>query len=223
MSIQNVIMVRYKADPLPPDPQYLVPFRTLRRIVWSVVGAGGTYQDDTVDRVLEVSRLLPNTNGVMMDDFFRAGQQDAGVLSTAELQVLRHRLSCAGRPLHLWVVLYDHQLDLPVDRHLALCDKVTFWTWKAERLAELEANFRRFEGLVPDGRRRVLGCYMWDYGQKRPMPLNLMEQQCELGLRWLKERRIEGMVFLASCICDLDLESVEWTRRWLERVGNHAL
>ena len=56
---------------------------------------------------------------------------------------------------------------------------------------------------------------MWDYGAKQPMSLRAMEQQCSLGLRWLQEGRIEGMIFLAACICDLNLEAVEWTRRWI--------
>lgn len=222
MGIPNIVMVRYGAGPLPPDPQYLVPFTGLGRVVWSVVGAGGTHQDGELARVLEVSRRLPNMTGVMMDDFFRRAQDDVGVLSMAGLHSLRDRLSRADRPLDLWVVLYDHQLDLPVGPHLALCDKVTFWTWKARGLNELEAHFTHFERLVPAGRGRVLGCYMWDYGDKRPMPLGLMERQCELGLRWLKEGRIEGMIFLASCICDLSLDTVEWTRQWVEQAGSCA-
>ena len=64
---------------------------------------------------------------------------------------------------------------------------------------------------------------MWDYGQKAPMPLESMKQQCELGLRWLREGRIEGMIFLASCICDLELEAVEWTRTWIASVADQAL
>lgn len=158
-----------------------------------------------------------------MDDFFRRTQEDVGVLSVAELRSLRDRLSRADRPLDLWVVLYDHQLDLPVGPHLALCDKVTFWTWKAQQLEGLEEGFGRFERLVPDGRGKVLGCYMWDYGAKRPMPLELMQRQCELGLRWLEERRIEGMIFLASCICDLGLDAVEWTRQWIRQAGPHEV
>jgi len=31
------------------------------------------------------------------------------------------------------------------------------------------------------------------------------------------------MIFLASCICDLDLEAVEWTRAWIDQVGNEQL
>ena len=60
---------------------------------------------------------------------------------------------------------------------------------------------------------------MYDYGEKKPMPISLMEQQCQLGLQWLQEERIEGMIFLASCICDLGLEAVEWTREWIQDVG----
>jgi len=50
-----------------------------------------------------------------------------------------------------------------------------------------------------------------------------MEHQCELGLKWLREGNIEGMILLASCICDLDLEAVEWTREWVATVGGEEL
>jgi hypothetical protein len=120
------------------------------------------------------------------------------------------------------VVLYAHQLALPVRQHLALCDKVSFWTWRAEELAGLERNLAALEALAP-ACGKVLGCYMWDYGNKRPMPVAAMERQCSMGLRWLREGRIEGMIFLASCICDLGLETVEWTREWIARVGGQVL
>ena len=55
------------------------------------------------------------------------------------------------------------------------------------------------------------------------MPVQRMKKQCELGLRWLQEGRIEGMVFLANTVADLDLEAVEWTRKWIADVGDHRL
>jgi hypothetical protein len=64
---------------------------------------------------------------------------------------------------------------------------------------------------------------MWDYGRKKPMPLELLQEQCESGLGWLREGRIEGLIFLASCICDLELEAVEWTRNWIARVAEQLL
>jgi len=55
------------------------------------------------------------------------------------------------------------------------------------------------------------------------MPIEWMEAQCELGLRWLRQGRIEGMIFLATCIGDLGLETVAWTRKWIARVGDERL
>lgn len=224
MGIPNVIMVRYGGEELPIDDAALAPFAQLDRLVWSVVGGGGTHRPGDVDRVLDLRRRLPNLAGVMMDDFFvepRDGR--VAVLGLDGLRNLRRAISRTGPPLDLWVVLYDHQLSYPIGDHLALCDKVTFWTSDGRNLGDLERSFAAFERVAPAGCGRILGCYMWDYGGKRPMPLSLMERQCGLGLQWLREGRIEGMIFLASCICDLGLEAVEWTRSWIAAVGDLRL
>ena len=121
--------------------------------------------------------------------------------------------------MSLWAVVYDHQLQRPLGRHLELLDTVSLWTWDSEKLGGLEGNLQRLEELAP-GCDRVLGCYLWDYGKKKPMPLDLLQHQCELGLRWLRQGRLSGMIFLASCICDLELEAVEWTRDWIARTGD---
>ncbi len=224
MGVGNVIMVRYGGKPEPPYEQYGVPFRSLKSVVWSIVGAGGVASDGERTEVLKLAKHLPNMTGVMMDDFFKSPSEDreVAVLSLDELRDIRNDLTASGRKLKLWVVLYDHQLSLPVKDHLSLCDKVTFWTWEPANLENLERNFDAVEELAPSC-GKLLGCYMWDYEQKRPMPVDTMKMQCSTGLRWLREGRIEGMVFLATCICDLDLEAVEWTRRWIAEVGDEEI
>ena len=64
---------------------------------------------------------------------------------------------------------------------------------------------------------------LWDYGAAQPMPVDLMARQCKTGLQWLQEGRIEGMILLASCICDLNLETVDWTKRWVAEAGEKPL
>ena len=146
----------------------------------------------------------------------------SGTLSPEELKDLRKRLVIGERRRDLYVVLYEHQLGLPVGEHLEFCDKITFWTWRCEGLEKLEENFARLEELAPD-HGKLLGCYMWDFGNKGPMPPGLMKKQCELGLRWLRQGRLEGMIFLANTVADLDLEAVEWTCRWIAEVGDEPL
>ncbi len=148
---------------------------------------------------------------------------EEGPFSLAALQGLRRRLEAGPRPLDLWVVLYTGEFEMPfLQEHLALCDMVTMWTWQAADLALLGGRFERFEGLV-GRKRKVLGLYMWDYGTGQPMPVDAMATQCELGLAWLKTGRIEGMIFLASCICDLGLETVDWTREWIAAHAEEAV
>jgi len=224
MGVPNLIMVRYRDLPAPPFDQYAIPLRSLQQVVWSIVGASGATGEEERDQVFDLARKSPNITGVMMDDFFRRADDERGVavLAPDDLRRVRRELRLGDRDLDLWVVLYGHQLQLPVDEHLALCDKVTYWTWEARDLEGLEGDFARVEELAPAA-GKLLGCYMWDYGGKAPMPVDLMERQCELGLEWLRQGRIEGMVFLASCICDLELEAVEWTRQWIARVADEPL
>jgi hypothetical protein len=126
--------------------------------------------------------------------------------------------------LELSMVIYDHNLDKPLREHIKECDGLTFWTWKACNLENLEENFEKMERLVAQSNcKLMLGIYMYDYGEKKIMPLSLMEKQCRLGLHWLCEKRIEGMVFLSNCICDIGLETVEWARQWIKAVGDEKL
>ncbi len=220
MGIPNCVMVVYGNRPEPPFDQHALAMSPLDRVVWSVMGdAGSTRNDKESDlaAVLDVAAKHPNIVGAIMDDFFRGPRARYTPQQLADIQQPLH---AAG--LDLWVVLYYKQVDLPVQEHLAFCDVVTFWTMPGRELANLEANFTKLLEAMP-AKRRVLGCYMYNYGEKRPMDIALMEHQCGLGLQWLKEGKIEGIIFLASCICDLGLEAVEWTRGWIERVGSEAV
>ncbi len=220
MGIPNCVMVVYGNQPEPPFDQHALAMDSLDRVVWSVMGdAGSTRNDEESDlaAVLDVAAKHPNVVGAIMDDFFRGTRAR---YTPAQLDAIRQPLRAAG--LDLWVVLYYKQVDQPLQEHLDFCDVVTFWTMPGREIVNLEANFTKLVEAMPE-KRRVLGCYMYNYGEKKPMDLALMEHQCGLGLKWLKEGKIEGIIFLASCICDLRLEAVEWTRDWIARVGNEAV
>jgi hypothetical protein len=226
LGIPNLIMVRYLGRPPLPFDQYALPFRALKRVVWSVVGARGQTDERERAHVLDLAMRQPNITGVMLDDFFGSEEPAQGgdwaALPPDQLRELRSQLTVTGRRLHLWAVVYDHQLDRPLAPYMEFLDVVSLWTWDSAKLQGLESNLERLEKVAANS-GRVLGCYLWDYGRKKPMPLDLMRHQCELGMHWLRQRRIAGMIFLASCLCDLELEAVEWTRNWIAQVGHQQL
>lgn len=230
LGVPNVIFVRYEGRPEPPFDEYAVPFRSLERVMWSAAGAGGATSEAERRHVLRLSERLPNMTGVFLDDFFHLSAAEAAdgkpvrtALSREELGELGDRLQAGDRRLEIGVTLYTHQLDPRTVPFLKLCDVVSLWTWKAEELDDLEANFARFEELVPQGTQKYLGLYMWDFGAKQPMPVARMRNQAEQGLRWLRAGRIDGLIFLGTNLCDRELEAVEWTRRWIDRVGDRPL
>ncbi len=148
----------------------------------------------------------------------------ASQVSPQDLAVAKQRLQAlGGRRLDLAVVVYSHQLDEGIVPILKDVDTVLFWTWRSADLASLEPNFRRLKGLLP-GKRVILGCYLWDFSlPTSTIPLTVMEQQCELGRRWLQAGEIEGIVFLGSNIMDKGLEAVEWTRQWIAKHGEERV
>ena len=166
---------------------------------------------------------FPNLTGIYMDDFFNEETPDGpGVLTLDELRELRRQCVLPDRTLDLWVVIYTHQLDMPVEQHLQLLDVINLWTWHAKEIVDLERNLERLERIAPN-KRLSLGLYLWDYGDKRPMPVEMMREQCARGLEWLRQGRVESLVLLGSYLCDLELDAVEWTRAWIEEVGELPL
>jgi hypothetical protein len=223
LGIPNAIFVRYGGQPEPPFDRYALPFRSLRRVMWSIVGEAGRTSDAEREHVLALPRRLPNLTGFFMDDFFHLhpGQslpEDGSVpaaLSLEQLGRVRQLIRDSGEGLELGVTLYTHQLDPRIRPHLEQCDLISLWTWHAEELARLEENLARYREIMPES-RTLLGLYMWDFGTHRPMPLDAMRHQCEVGLRWLREGQVEGLIFLATNLCDLELEAVEWVRGWVQ-------
>ena len=210
LGVPNLFFIRSNGQPpLTEFDQWAIPFRPLKRVLWSLVGSGGQSVAEERKRALELPHRFPNIVGFIMDDFFHP--DGSGALSPKELATLRKDLVVEKRHLDLYVVLYTHQLHLPVQKHLEFCDKITLWTWNSKDLKDLDGNFERLEKLAPR-HGKLLGCYLWDYGAKAPMPVERMQRQCELGLKWLREGKLEGLTFLGNTTCDLELESVAWTR-----------
>lgn len=228
MSIPNMVSVHYNGKPQPPYDRYAFPFRAARETVWDLLWSAEENIDSAAiqkdhETILELVERNSNCTGVILDDFFSVKKQGrSGALSPEELRDLQRRLEQASKKINLWFVLYGHQLDEPISEHLKYCDILTYWTWHESELGQLESNFDRAKKLCPD-LPVLLGCYMWDHGDGKPMSVTSMQKQCQLGLRWLKQGRVQGMIFLASCICDLELETVEWARNWIREVGDQKL
>ena len=228
MGIPNIHMVwmwqEQQPEPLPSWRQFALPLNAMKEVVWSIAHGHGLSYTDHIFPLIDDS---PNVTGVIMDDFFTP--QDDGrfaALTDQELIDVRHRIDRYvqqnGRRRDLWCVVYEQDLGKPIAPVLAQMDVLAYYMWNSPSVPHIESHFDALDKLAPN-KRKVLGLYWWDYAERKPMPLDLIVHQSETALRLLKQGRIEGICFVGSCICDLELESVEWTRKWIAQVGDQAL
>lgn len=224
--------------------QYAISFQPLDRVIWSVVGSGGKGGLAELEPVLQLAKKYPNISGIYLDDFIVdvKKQPDGRIagrpaLQPDELQQARERLKKVGKPMEIWITLYTHEICPPrktnkltyrpcvppLAEFLDLFDVLTLWTWNADELPALEENLAALEAIAPKKARIALGMYIWDFPNRRPVPPDLMKHQCELGLKWLRQKRIHELIFLANTCLDVGAPSADFARQWIAQVGGQAL
>ncbi len=215
MGIKNAIMVVYADEPKPPFEPFAAQFSGMNKVIWSIIGDGASKRNDTdsdLEPVIRLKKTLPNLQAGIMDDFFGHGRDNLD-------QVRRYADLLHAAGLKLWVVLYGHQLATPnLKEHLKLCDVINFWTWCAEELPLLEQRLQTVHELAPD-KQIALGCYMWDFGGKKPIPVKDMEFQCNLALQKYESGLISDIVLLGSPLWGMDIEAVRWSSNWVKKLA----
>jgi hypothetical protein len=193
------------------------------RIIWEIEadpeeGGPPFVYTETIARVHRLAERYSGIEGVLLDDMSSLGL-DKG-FEPEHIRNIRALLGDRGGKLRTWGVLYTMNYDREnIDAYIHELDGISLWTWHAKDIPDMERNVAVCEERYP-GKPILLGLYMYDYGDNRRMPLDLMEQQCETALKLAHEGRVEGIVFLS--ITD-DGDAVGWTADWIRRVINQQV
>ena len=215
--IPNMCRVRMLGHPQPPYDQESMAMDSCREVVWSLLGAGAEPVTEwgDLDEVCRQAKMFPNITGGVFDDFFLPARIEE--FTPEKLSFVKKRMcEGAGRNLDMWVVCYEDKLDTieNIGAYLREFDVISYWTWKGSNLGEAEKNIARIREFAP-GKRIMAGCYMWNYGERKPLTIEEMEYQTDLYLRLMKEGIIDGIVVCSNCIADMGLEAVAWMRKWI--------
>ena len=217
--IDNICRVKMMNHPNPPYDQESEAMRPCKKVVWSLLGAGGEPVTDwgDLEEVIRQARMYDNIVGGVFDDFFLPNR--IANFTPQKLAALKKRMcESAGRNLDMWVVCYESKLDEieNIDLYFNEFDVITFWTWKGSELYRAEDNIERIRKLAPE-KRIMAGCYMWNYGEAKPLTEEEMKFQVDLYYRLLKEGKIDGIIVCSNCIADLKIENVEYMRLFIKK------
>ncbi len=183
--------------------------------------------ESDIDEVLRQAEKYPNITGAIFDDFFIAPENDGGKVarhSVANVKTIRDRLhQFPLRKLYLWVVWYKKQLDHPVEEYTELFDVITFWNMRAPaEIEEIDGDFAKLVDKTA-GKSRMTGCYMWNYGEGKPLSIQEIKAEVEKYYGWIKDGLSAGIIFCSNCCADLGLAAAEWVREWIKEVGQEEL
>ena len=219
----NILMIQCDGVPAPFSKDaigYMESFCAMDRVLWGSCGSGGFRSGNEEKFVCQLAEQYPNLVGVFMDDitspFHHIKDEEERKLRCAQMVAeVKENLKAAPRPMDIYVTWYWHE-----DPHpdlLKYVDGFSFWTWNSDDLPKLKERFESIEEKYK-GKKILFGIYMYDFYNRKPVPNDLMELQCNYALELLKEGRIDGMIFEANSVMGARLPSEYWLREWVEKV-----
>lgn len=220
-SICRVVMSGLPEPPFEADARELDRFQ---RVVWSIIGDGGSLRNNAgadLEPFIAIAKKHPNIVGCIMDDFMN--EKRIGLFSPDDLARFKTTIQeRVRRKIALWTVIYTQEISDRVQNHIRQCDVATLWTWWAHLLTDLEENYEKLRRIFPY-KPILAGCYLWDYGNRRELPDELMRHQLDTYYRWLKAGKIDGVILCSNCCADLGLRSVEITKQWIAERGDERI
>ena len=229
MGIPNVYVIRWMGKPEPPFDEYIKQFHKTKRVGWSIIDGAPQSYEQKKRWAFELFDKMPNLIDLNLDDFFHGVSPQEGKkvfpanLSLEQLEELKKEMAAVKRNPNLSVVLYTGQshgqLHPSINLHLDYCDTVLYWTWHATDLVALKDNFKKYREIVPK-KPTLLGIYMWDFGNAKPITMELMKLQLNFALEQFKQGQIDGMIFHCTPLVDLGLEAVEYSKKWIAEYGD---
>ena len=223
LGVPNIIMVCSDGIPVPFSRdaiQYCESYRRLKRVMWGVTGSTGFRLGNEEHFVAQLANQYPNVKGAFCDDFFtRYGDPKAPDFTQRvieDLQQIRAGLDQSRVRLPLYVVWYAQQYGQIDPKIFDYFDGITIWGGACD-LPNLEQNFMRIHREFPQ-HKKLLGIYMYDFETYKVNSNELMAHQCNLGLKWMKEGILDGLIFEANSVMGIGLPSERWVCDWIDRV-----
>ncbi|MBB6730876.1 hypothetical protein [Cohnella zeiphila] len=181
----------------------------------------GDLGSNHLEKTLSLAPLFPQIDRVVYDDFFGEGESSYIRFSASypieELISERERIHKAG--LEMWVVYYQSQLNMTVQPHMDVFDGVSFWFWN-EPTPEQYREYSQMFLANTVGKKRLIGCYLYNFGLKQPALPECVEYQLDANLELLKSGEIEGIVLHNNVISGCNHPAYEAACKWVETHGD---
>lgn len=178
--------------------------------IWSKPGS------DPVEETFKLVPLFSNLTRLVFDDFFNELSPHIPTweqFSIPQLEEIRDRIHREG--LEMWVVLYQHQLEMYIDDYLEVFDGVSFWFWSEPTVEEYHKFSKIFLDKTP-GKRRLIGCYLYDFGRSQQASAQLVRYQLDNNKKLMEQGEIDGVVLHNNNFGNMGFAAYEEAKKWMD-------
>jgi hypothetical protein len=205
--------------------QYNKSFSTLNKVGWEIYAAGK--DPSVIQPLIEEAKEFPNINCGVFDDFVRGGTYKT--IPLENMYAVNRRLHDNGvRRLDMWMVLYtqefgiDSESDAEFQPYIDPFDGIIMWTWKESDVPLIDEKFELFKKMT-DGKRRMLGCYLYNFGESKQATGSAVKWQLDRYRELILSGEAEGVVLHTNTMADLDYEAYDVAVDWMREHGDERL
>jgi len=223
LGVNNVFMVPVGVDVN--RRSYNKSFRGLCQVGWEIDAAG--LDPTVVERVIEEAKEFSNITTCVFDDFQNLRKD--GKTNIDSIWQTRERMhNNPVRPLDLWMVLYTHEFgvdpekDAEFRKYIDPFDGIIMWNWWEKNVPQIPEKWEQFKALT-DGKRRMFGCYLWDFGGAKGATRDAVKWQLDFYREQILKGDAEGVVLHTNTMADLDYDVYDAAVEWMEKHGEEDI
>ncbi len=177
----------------------------------------GDIHSDPLEKTFGLAGNFKNIDRMVYDDFFNNGPLPHikcwNEYSIPDLVKDREKIHNAG--LEMWVVLYQHQLDMEIDRHLQVFDGVSFWFWNEPSKEDYHQYSAKFLEKTA-GKKHLIGCYLYNFGLEKEAAPELVKYQMDHNLELVKQGELEGIVLHNNALGGYGFAAYKEAKKWMD-------
>lgn len=179
-------------------------------------------REEQVWELIELKKKYPNITKAVFDDFFNPENVHTNFTnySVKKMLEMKEKLHEAG--IEMWVVLYTRLLENDIRPYLKLFDGVSYWYWHEASEEEFNEKIKWLFENTP-GQKKMVGCYLYDFGNEREMPAETVRSQLDKNLTFIREGKIEGIILHTNAIGGMGYVGYEEAKIWAEEHSNEVL
>ncbi len=203
--------------------------KDVREFGWSINYAHK--HPENVTEICGFAKDFKNLSRGIFDDFFSPSNEANNFTNYTPEMLAGYREELHAAGLDMWAVLYtenfrQHDMET-IQKYVNEFDGISLWFWNEKEVLEDYDKYIEIFLQVAKDKKRMIGCYLYDFGANSPATGKAVVYQLEKEREMIKNGIIEGVILHTNAVIAKDrndpYEAVEAGIAWMKENGDEII